>query len=153
MKPYDLILNHLNGVKTVKALTGERHAIACCPAHEDKHPSCDLRELPDGRLLITCRAGCGAREIVEAVGLSLADLYPPNLRIAPAGRKGRGSSAAPQSRPGVSREELADAAYTVFSCAQAVLRGEKLSDKARLDIAQIVGRLDPLAISRAVTTN
>ena len=47
---------------------------ACCPAHEDKSPSLSIRETDD-RLLLRCFAGCGANEIVAAVGLSLADLF------------------------------------------------------------------------------
>jgi hypothetical protein len=51
---------------------------AVCPAHESKHrtQSLAVRELGDGRLLIRCHAGCGASEIVAAVGLALGDLFP-----------------------------------------------------------------------------
>ena len=47
---------------------------ACCPAHEDRNPSLSIREIDD-KLLLRCHAGCGANEIVAAVGLSLADLF------------------------------------------------------------------------------
>lgn len=49
---------------------------ARCPAHEDHSPSLALRELDDGRVLVHCFAGCTVYEIVNAVGLELADLFP-----------------------------------------------------------------------------
>jgi hypothetical protein len=53
--------------------------ICRCPAHEDRCPSLSIRELEDGRLLIHCFAGCGAADIVSAVGLTLADLFDKPL--------------------------------------------------------------------------
>lgn len=50
--------------------------LACCPAHDDRSPSLSIREADDGRLLVHCFAGCPAADVVAAVGLSLADLYP-----------------------------------------------------------------------------
>lgn len=35
-----------------------------------------MRELGDGRVLVHCFAGCAADEIVNAAGLTLADLMP-----------------------------------------------------------------------------
>lgn len=52
---------------------------ACCPAHNDRSPSLGIKELPDGRVLIRCHAGCNADEILSAVNLSLSDLYPPQM--------------------------------------------------------------------------
>lgn len=55
---------------------GNGRWIARCPAHDDRSPSLSVRELPDGRLLVHCHAGCGAADVVAAVGLSLSDLFP-----------------------------------------------------------------------------
>ena len=41
---------------------------ACCPAHEDKDPSLVVTELHDGRVLLKCWAGCGAADILSALG-------------------------------------------------------------------------------------
>jgi hypothetical protein len=51
---------------------------AVCPAHVSRHQSQSLvvRELSDGTSLICCHAGCGAAEIIEAVGLEMRDLFP-----------------------------------------------------------------------------
>lgn len=49
---------------------------ACCPAHSDNSPSLAIQELANGQILLRCFAGCEAVEVVHAVGLTLADLFP-----------------------------------------------------------------------------
>lgn len=49
---------------------------ARCPAHDDRSPSLSIKELPDGRLLLHCFAGCSVIQIVASLGLELADLFP-----------------------------------------------------------------------------
>jgi hypothetical protein len=56
--------------------TGPGRWICSCPAHEDKNPSMNVRELPDLKVLMICRAGCTNREIVEALGLHWSALFP-----------------------------------------------------------------------------
>ena len=69
------LLDHLEGVRA----TGPRGWVAQCPAHHDKTPSLSVRELPDGRVLVHCFAGCNVHDILAAVGLSLWDLFPERL--------------------------------------------------------------------------
>lgn len=57
--------------------TGPESWSACCPAHDDKGPSLSVRET-DGKVLIHCFSGCTVHEVVEAVGLNVADLFPPS---------------------------------------------------------------------------
>lgn len=57
--------------------TGPGRWLACCPAHADKSPSMTIRELDDGRVLIHCFTGCPPADILAAVGLEFADLFPP----------------------------------------------------------------------------
>lgn len=59
--------------------TGPARWQACCPAHEDKHPSLGVSEGDDGRVLVKCFAGCGIEAIVSAVGLTVSDLMPERL--------------------------------------------------------------------------
>lgn len=143
MTPFDKLISRLQSVKAARALPGERRAWACCPAHEDKHPSLDVRELPDGRLLILCRAqGCGAADVVAAVGLSLSDLFPRDLKFAPAGRKGRGAGQAATMPQLVSPQEVASAAWHVLACAVTMRDGHALRAEAMLELARVIGRLE-----------
>lgn len=50
--------------------------VAKCPAHTDRSPSLSLRELDDGTVLVKCFAGCGAADVLEAVGLDFGILFP-----------------------------------------------------------------------------
>ncbi len=56
--------------------TGNNRWLACCPAHSDKRPSLNVRELDDGRILVKCFAGCSVEEVLDAVGLEFDALFP-----------------------------------------------------------------------------
>lgn len=60
--------------------TGTMRWKACCPAHDDSTPSLAVRELPDGRILIHCFAGCDVYEILKAVNMEIDDLFPEGVR-------------------------------------------------------------------------
>ena len=68
----DALLSRLEKVRN----TGPDSWSACCPAHDDKGPSLSIRDA-DGKLLIHCFAGCSVHDVVGAVGLDIADLFPP----------------------------------------------------------------------------
>lgn len=71
----DLILAGLSKVRKM----GPDRWMACCPAHNDKSPSLSIRETSDGRILLHCWTGCGANEILEALGLTFDALFPEKL--------------------------------------------------------------------------
>ena len=49
--------------------------MACCPVHDDEHPSLSVSLTDEGRVLIKCwSAGCDFHDIVAAIGLTAADL-------------------------------------------------------------------------------
>ena len=48
--------------------------IACCPAHDDKHPSLSINE-DNGKILIKCWSGCSVESIVSAIGIETKDLF------------------------------------------------------------------------------
>lgn len=73
----DLILPRLTGLRQTRPYQW----IARCPAHEDRRASLSVRELPDGQVLIHCFAGCGTDEVMAAVGLTLANLFPERVRV------------------------------------------------------------------------
>jgi hypothetical protein len=67
------LLDRLESVRK----TGADRWTARCPGHKDRSPSLSIREMPDGRTLLHCFAGCDAGAIVAAVGLELDALFPP----------------------------------------------------------------------------
>jgi hypothetical protein len=66
------LISRLDGVRRI---TDSRY-MAKCPAHSDGDPSLSIKQLPDSRILIKCFAGCGALEVLEAVGLDWGALMP-----------------------------------------------------------------------------
>ena len=68
----DTLLSHLDNVRQ----TGPDSWMACCPAHDDRSASLSIRQTDD-KTLIHCFAGCTVHEVVGAVGLDIADLFPP----------------------------------------------------------------------------
>jgi hypothetical protein len=71
MSAINRILDRLVGVKQ----SAPDRWMSKCPSHEDKTPSLSIRELQDGRILINCFAGCGAVDVLAAIGLQMSDLF------------------------------------------------------------------------------
>lgn len=69
----DDLVSRLDGAKR----TGEGRWMARCPAHGDKRPSLSIRDAGEGRTLVYCFAGCHVDAVLNAVGLTVADLFPP----------------------------------------------------------------------------
>lgn len=93
-RPIDLVLSRLDGVRR----TGDGYT-ARCPAHDDRQQSLSIGEGKNGEVLIHCFAGCKAEDIVAALGLTMADLYPQR-------EKDNAKKPSPSSR-GITVEELA----------------------------------------------
>jgi CHC2 zinc finger len=68
----DALISRLDRVKCTKP----GNWIACCPAHDDKHPSMTIRELEDGRVLVHCFSGCSVAQILACVELGFDALFP-----------------------------------------------------------------------------
>lgn len=68
----DGLLRRLEGVTR----TGPDCWKARCPSHPDRHPSLSIRETDD-RVLVHCWAGCSVGDVLAAVGLEIATLFPP----------------------------------------------------------------------------
>lgn len=129
--PIHRLLERLDKVKE----TGPGRWVALCPAHDDRHPSLSLRETPDGTVLLKCWTGCGAADVVQAVGLELRDLFPVQ----------------PDNRPPLRRHErwaptdvlrcLAHECVVVLVAAEAVAQQEALSNDDRHRLAVATGRI------------
>ena len=72
MEPVELLLSRLESVRANRNGTW----LARCPAHDDRSPSLSIATGDDGKVLLHCFAGCGAADVVEAIGLELSSLFP-----------------------------------------------------------------------------
>ena len=137
MNPIDKFLPTLSNVKRTGPITW----IACCPAHEDRHPSLNVKVRDDGAILVICRVGCAVGDVVGAVGLEVGDLFPQAER-----RPGAGN--APERRPWlprdvfeIARREVGVAA--VIACD--VHAGKTVSDADHARLLQAASTLDRIA--------
>jgi hypothetical protein len=78
MTPIETLLAKLPGAKRA----GKGWSVRC-PAHDDRRASLSVSEGDDGMVLVKCHAGCETAAILEAVGLTLADLFPAKLCASP----------------------------------------------------------------------
>jgi hypothetical protein len=76
--PVETLLAKLPGAKRAGKGWSAR-----CPAHEDGKASLSVSAGDDGTALVKCHAGCDTSAILAAVGLKLADLFPPKTNPAP----------------------------------------------------------------------
>jgi hypothetical protein len=135
MTPVDQVLSALDRVKP----NGSNKWMACCPAHNDRSPSLSITEADGGKVLLHCFAGCDTRDVVSAMGLQMADLYPEGLTLE-----------AKLKHERKSLEAARDHAQRLLAIAQAnaeSLDGEDLlvAAKAELDLPRIESRLAEIA--------
>lgn len=111
---------------------------ARCPAHEDKGPSLSVRELPDGRVLVHCFAGCGVDEVLGAVGMTFDDLFPEKvIENAPRGR--RRLITASQAL-----EVLDFEALLVAIVASDIAKGKRITDETVRRVSLAAGRISAI---------
>lgn len=70
------ILAQLKGVKP----TSHNQWEAFCPCHEDPpdghNPSLGINCASNGKILLSCRGGCDIKDVLAAIDLTYADLFP-----------------------------------------------------------------------------
>lgn len=120
------LLSCLDKVKN----TARGRWVACCPAHEDRTASLAVRELDDGRVLVHCFAGCSVCDVLSAIGLDMADLFP---------EKSESNGSKPERRPFPAIDALRTISFevlVVLVCAGDMLAGRFSElDRERLGIA------------------
>lgn len=70
------LCSRFDGVRS----TGDGQWEARCPVHEDRQASLSIGIGDDGRLLLNCHAGCSTANVLDSVGLTMADLFPASNR-------------------------------------------------------------------------
>src|SRR4249920_2795109 len=68
----DLVLGKLDGVRRQAG-----YWMARCPAHDDHEASLSISPGKDQPVLVNCHAGCQATDILDAIGLTTADISKP----------------------------------------------------------------------------
>ena len=125
--PIDRILSGLESVR--KAGTGYT---AKCPAHIDRNASLSVSEADGSKVLLHCFAGCPTADVLAAVGLTLADLFPTRLRASTPEERRAARLGALRSNWSAALSVLAlEATIAVCAC-ETMLRGDSLDDTDRI---------------------
>lgn len=74
-RPVDRVLSRVEGERRRGSGWEAR-----CPAHDDRVASLSISEGDDGRALVFCHVGCDLDSILNAVGLTKADLFPKDTK-------------------------------------------------------------------------
>jgi hypothetical protein len=75
MNAAERVLERLQGIRQ----TGPNRWLAKCPGHADRTPSLSIRQADDGRLLLHDFGGCDVGAVLDAMGLTLGDLFDQPL--------------------------------------------------------------------------
>ncbi len=132
----DILLSRLERVRQY----GKGWA-ARCPAHQDRSASLSVAVGNDGRILCHCFASCGIVDVLAAVGLTLADLFPARIRDDSPECRRELREAARQAQWRAALGVLAFEARVVSIAAYDVLRGH-LRDADGHRVALAVERID-----------
>ena len=125
MSPIDKLLPLLHGVKR----TARGKWIALCPARDERSPSLAIRELDDGWLLVHDFGGASVEEVLGAVGLDMAALFPDRPQRPGDGRK-------PERRP-FNATDLIDLAAWESSIA-AIISSDIINGKEGADFDRLL---------------
>jgi hypothetical protein len=128
-----VLLDRLNGARQ----TAPGRWLAKCPAHDDRRPSLSIREADDGRVLLYCWSGCSTADVIDAIGATWGDLFPPKSRTDPPSRRRRERLVSPADALKV----LAYEASIVALLAGDLARGEAISERDRQRLIVAAGRL------------
>ncbi len=58
-------VSNLSSLPKFKAV-GKNRYVACCPAHDDKHPSLSITDAKD-KILVHCFSGCTQTDVIDAL--------------------------------------------------------------------------------------
>lgn len=75
LDPLATVLDRLRARGLEPVTSGSGYSCRC-PAHEDRSPSLSINVGDDGRVLLTCHAGCRFDAVLDTLGLRPTDLFP-----------------------------------------------------------------------------
>jgi hypothetical protein len=71
---YERVIAELGSVGMSFETTTDRQSVSQCPAHEDTNPSLVVSAM-EGQALLYCRVGCGTKDVLDRLGMTMRDLF------------------------------------------------------------------------------
>ena len=134
MRPIEIVLSRLEGFQLRE--NGRDRWRACCPAHGGSNPSAlSVGIGADDAVLLKCWHGCDMEQVTNALGIEVADLFPP-----------RESHGAPLQRRRLlparqALDLLHDEAQLIALCGSNIAHGVELTDDDRDRCLIAAGRI------------
>lgn len=132
------LLNRLDSVRP----QGADSWTAKCPAHADRHPSLSISVSGDGKILVHCFAGCSALAVVQACGLTLADLFPRRLKPSTLEERREAREQARAARIIAATKTLNEESAVALIAAKMVQQGAALSGDDLARLGQALARIE-----------
>lgn len=133
----DVVLDRLEMVKPYG-----RGYRARCPACGGRSQKLSISEADQGRVLLHCFAGCEAVSVVQAMGLTLADLFPERLEHQSPQARREAQRRLREASWGAALEVLAMESTIVLIAARRIAQGEPLSREDHRRLLDGVRRVD-----------
>ena len=133
----DVLLDRLEGVQ--RSGRGWR---ARCPACGGRSRKVSVSEADAGNVLVHCFGGCSAGDVLQAVGLSLADLFPERLPADTPDDRRRRRQAAVEAQWGAALEMLEFEARIIRLAGQQLAAGRPLDPEDDARLAEAVRRVE-----------
>lgn len=138
--PIDTVLARLDGHMLRE--NGRDRWRACCPAHGGSNPSAlSIGIGQDDAVLLKCWQGCSVDQVAQALGLELADLFPPRPQ------PGHGSGPMKRRRlisAGQALDLLDSEMTLAIVCSADMANGVPLSEETRQRLLQGAARVSVL---------
>lgn len=135
--PIDVLLPRLEGVQS--AGKGYR---ALCPSCGGESRKVSIAKADNGTVLLHAFCGCSPAEVVGAVGLTLADLFPRRLADLSPLARAQARAAMRESGWAAALTVLAREATVVLIAARMIAKGTALTDADDTRLAVAVDRID-----------
>lgn len=123
-RPIELLLSRLEGVKRY----GKGHR-APCPACGGNPAKLSVGETDNGAVILHCFGGCDAIKIVEAIGLSMGDLFPRRLGPLTDAERRQARERNLMAQWQAALEELCKEAAIVQIAQRQIARGQPLNEE------------------------
>ena len=137
--PIDLVLSRLDQYKLRQ--NGRDRWRACCPAHGGSNPSAlSVGVGAEDQVLLRCWHGCEVEQVAHALGLELADLFPPKPQHHSSGKPARRRLIS----AGQALDLLAAEMTLAVVCAADMAAGRPLDESTRGRLLQSAARVSML---------
>jgi hypothetical protein len=128
---------------------GSGYRANCPRGHSNAKQSLTIRETDDGTVLLKCHVGCGAADVMQAIGLSVGDLFVKRHRDrSPQARQAEQEALDRRSVKALAAE-LVRWGHVIYGAGSDISAGIALPDMERNKLWQAINSVDCVQVLAA----